>query len=84
MYQEPSFTSLYTQWDFFCSKQQKIKLVHHALVICSVPKLDAEIELIRKVQQEWIPFGYCEIQYLGENVTIVFPEMFHVFVCTVD
>lgn len=51
--QKPTLTGLYTCWDSFCPRWYKINflktLVHQALLICSMNKLEQELETVRKI-----------------------------------
>ena len=50
LHRKSTFTGLYIRWDSFCPKKCKFNLiktlVHRALMICSVSKLDCEVSYI--------------------------------------
>ena len=53
VYRKPSFTGLSMKWDSFCPNSMKIKLiatlVHRAIKICSVNKIDNELATLQRL-----------------------------------
>ena len=56
VYRKPTFTGLYTRWESFCPKVQKINLikclVQRAIKICSPGKLSTELDQLRTILRD--------------------------------
>ncbi|MEC8569013.1 MAG: reverse transcriptase domain-containing protein, partial [Pseudomonadota bacterium] len=61
IYRKPTFDGQYIPWDSFCPKKRKVNLisclVHRAIKICSLSKLDNEINIISSI---FLNLGYPE------------------------
>ena len=55
VYRKPTFTGLYTPWDSFCPRLQKINLIrcltHRAIKICSPTELETELDKLQTIFQ---------------------------------
>ena len=71
VYRKPSFTGLYTRWDSFCPKLQKINIIkclsQRAMKICSPQELETELSKLRVIFRN---NGYPD-SVIEETLTIV-------------
>ena len=55
VYRKPTFMGLYTPWDSFCPRLQKINLItrltHRAIKICSPTELETELDKLQTIFQ---------------------------------
>ena len=65
VFRKPTFTGQYVRWNSFCEKRRKRNLVktlvHRARMICSPPKLPAELEFIKStLSKNGYPEGFVQ------------------------